>query len=362
MTLTIPSTTLAAALKSAASIVETRNTIPILTMVRLVASGDTLEITTTNLDIEYRQTLPCTVTAPFQCAVDAKRLAAMASVATGDMTLTPGDKGVIAIKAGRSRWSAPTLPVDDFPVMPVDKLNAGMKLDGVLLASIIQRTVWAASDEPTRYYLGGIFINDSDGFICYVTTNGHALTRITTTHKWPKGAPDVIVPTGLVSAVASSAEGPVKVEWDAGKVRMVAGDVTITGKTIDGSFPDYRRVIPGPSDPVAVDADELLGAVRRVRIASDAQTKKLRIARGDGSLAVRIEGTSGFEGSEDVAAECAASFESGVNADYLVGMLQALDADSVTIEQESPETPFLMRPVAQKAGLDFTGVIMGMRI
>lgn len=361
MTLTIPSTTIAQALKAAASIVETRNTIPILSMVRLVASKDTLEITTTNLDIEYRQTLACTVTEPFQCAVEAKRLASMAGAAVGDMTLTPGD-GVLTIKAGRSRWSAPTLPVDDFPVMPVDKLGAGVKMDGEVLSRIIQRTVWSASDEATRYYLGGIYLNDRDGCISYVATNGHTLVQIETTQKWPKGAPDVIVPTGLLTAMSTSAQGQVKFEWDAGKLRMTVGDVTITGKMIDGSFPDYRRVIPAPSVPVAVDADELIGAVRRVRIASDAQTKKLRISRGDGLLGVRIEGTAGFEGSEEVVAECAASFESGVNADYLEGMLKALDAGSVTIEQEDPNKPFLMRPVAQKTGLNFTGVVMGMRI
>jgi len=361
--ITIPSTTLAAALKAAASIVEARNTIPILTMVRLAASGDALEITTTNLDIEYRQTLPCTVTAPFQCAVDAKRLAAMASAATGDMTLTPGEKGVIAIKAGRSRWSAPTLPVDDFPVMPVDKLSPPLKMSGEDLAEIIRRTVWATSSDPARSYLGGIFLNDDGGKARYVATNGYALASILTASKWPKGAPNVIVPSDLANTLLGAAgEGHVTLEWDAGKLRFTAGNLTVTGKMIEGQFPDYNRIYPSPSEPMAVEAEELLGAVRRVRIASDAQTRRLRLKREDGVLAVRIEGTSGFEGSEDVVAECSAGFESGVNADYLEGMLKAAESETVSIEQDEPMGTFLVRPISGDLNMSFSGLIWPLRV
>lgn len=353
--LTIFATTLAAALKGAAAIVETKNTLPILAMVRLSASGGKLEIITTNLDVEYRQTLEADIKSDFACCVDAKRLAAMASAANANISMTL-DKDILTVKSGRSRWAAPALPVDDFPVMPDETLSKPMPFTP---APIIRRLLWAASTEVSRYYLSGIFLNNEGGKAAFVTTDGHCLCVINGATKWPTKAPDVIIAPGFLKALPDEAG---TLEWDDRKARFKAGDITVVGKVIDGTYPDYRRVIPNSCEPYAVDADDFIGAVRRVRIASDAQQRKLRISRKDGLLAVRIEGTSGFEGEEEVTADCADGFECGVNADYLVSMLQALEAESVTVEHPDAGTPMLFRPVSQKPDVSFLGVVMPMRI
>ena len=354
---TIPASTLAAALKAASSIVETRNTIPILSMVRLQASTDSLIVTTTNLDIEYRQTLEATGPSWSAC-VDAKRLAAMAGAASGDLSLSL-DGNILTVKAGRSRWAAPALPVDDFPEMPVEKLSPSVDFATSDLAEYINRTVWTASTETTRYYLGGVFLHSEEDKIRFAATDGHKAASILSEKSWPADAPDAIVSTQLANTIAAVLSDRISIAWDSHKLRAIAGDITITGKLIDGSFPDYRRVIPAISDVIQVSAESLAASVTRVRIASDAQTRKLRLTTRDGALLVKIEGTSGFEGEDELPAQFDKETETGINADYLVGMLKAIGSGDVRISQETPNSPIRFDPVNDT---DFVGVIMPMRI
>lgn len=351
MTITIQATTLAAALKGAAAIVETKNTLPILAMVMF----DGKTITTSNLDIEYRQTLEAD--GELSCAVDANRLSQWANVAKGTVTMTV-DGNILNVKAGRSRLALPALPIDDFPIMPVADLCKPMAIS---FSEIVKRTLWAASTSDSQAYLSGVFMNAEKTNARFVSTDGYRVASVTTSAKWPKGAADVILPPRLAKAIAEAGSG--SLQWDATKARFTAGDVTITGKMIEGTFPDYRRLFSKVvGDVYAVDASELLDAVRRVRIASDAQQRKLRLTKKDGALAIRIEGTSGFEGEDEITADCADGFETGVNADFLVGMLSALDADSISVQHDGPDSAMYFRPIAQGTDIAFEGLLATLRI
>ena len=347
---TIPAQTLAAALKGAAAIVETRNTIPLLACVRLTANGDGLTLTTTNLDLEYRVTLDAT--GDFDVCVHAKRLLAMASAASGDIALTPGANN-LTVKAGRSRWVAPTLPAGDFPAMPFETLSPPIAIN---LAHASRRLLWAASNAPTQAHLSGVYLNAEKAKAVLVAADGYALASIATDIKWPKGAPDVILPRPFCAALP---DGVGALSWDDRKVRFTTETATITASLVEGPFVDYRKVYKPPVEPIAVDVEGLAGAVRRVRIASDAQQRKLRVVRRDGALGLRIEGTSGFEGDEEVEADCAEGFETCVNADYLVSMLGAVEAETVAIEQEEGSPTISFRPVAGGGG--FSAIVMAMK-
>lgn len=352
--LKINNAALAKALSRAEKIVEVRNTIPILGMVKLVAEKDILTITTTNLDIEYRQTLECFADTPFSCCVDAKRLSQMANVASKDITMEL-DGSILTVKSGRSKWSAPALPADDFSTMPVSDLCDPVTFDGAELSRIIDRTIWAADVSPTRHHFCGVFFNAGS----FVATTGQVLALIETDMEF--NGPDVIAATPFLKSIQSF-DGECKLAWDDRKMQFSCGDVTITGKVIDGTFPDYRRVIPGPCEAWAVDSDDLSGVVKRVRVASDAKERKLRIRKGNNALHVRIEGTAGFEAEEEIQADCSDGFEFGINADYLSQVLTALDADSVTVEQAEQIAPIVFRPTSQKPGLSFTGIVMPLMV
>lgn len=349
--ITLPATALAAALKSAAQIVETKNTLPLLGMVKF----DGTRITTSNLDIQYTANLDAT--GELAACVDAKRLAAWASAASGSVTLTLSGH-ILTAKAGRSRMALPALPIDDFPMMPVDGLGMAM---AIAFAEVTKRTLWAASTAPSQAYLSGIFMNAEKTKARFVATDGYRVASVTTDAKWPKGAPDVIVPPELAKVLADAGAG--SLEWSDRLCRFTAGAVTITGKMLEGVYPDYRRLFAKVSgEPYAIDAGELLDAVRRVRIASDAQQRKLRIIRKDGALGIRIEGTAGAEGDDEIDADCQDGFEAGVNADFLVGMLSALDTDAVAIEHAGPDEVMYFRPIAQPVGVTFEGLLATLKI
>ena len=353
MTMKINASQLASALKAAEKIVENRNTIPILSTVRLQAADDTLTITTTNLDIEYRQVLDAKVDAPISACVDAKRLAAMASAAKGDMSMAL-DKDILTIKAGRSRWGAPVINADDFPEMPVSNLCAPINAS---LETINRRVLWAASDKEARYYLRGAYMHDDGGTARFVSTNGHVLATMGTSLKWPKDAPSAIIPDALVKVIADAGDG--SIAWDDKKLQFTSagGSVTITGKMIDGTFPDYKRVIPEVSSVWQVDSDDMTGAIKRVRIASDAKERKLRIKPTGDALELRIEGTAGFQGGEEVEAQCDHEHETMVNADYMLAMLDAAGG-VVRVSQSDSGSPMRFDPVDDTA---FVGVCMPMR-
>lgn len=370
MPLKIQSSTLAAALKGAKDVVESRNVIPILSMVRLTAIDGGLNILTTNLDIEYNQTVKLDTPGDLAVCVDARRLFDMASAANGVISIDhEPDNRRLVIKCGRSRWVMPTLPTEDFPVMSVDKLCKPMPFASEDLATVIRRVVWAASDEQVRYYLSGIFLNQENKAARFVATDGTGLASITTDVKWPKDAPDVIIPKSLLSIVSAAcgSTASVALSWDANKMRFEFpgedGAITITGKMIEGNYPDYRRVIPSATDSagaiVAINSDDLIGAVKRVRIASDAKEKKLRISRKDDVLLVRVEGTSGFEGVDEVPASCIAGFESGVNADYLVNVVSAAESENIIIDHADALVAMRFTSPTDDA---FVGVVMAMRI
>lgn len=355
MTLKIPATTLAGALKAAEKIVEARNTIPILSMVQLQAADSTLTITTTNLDIEYKQVLDADVEAPFSACVDAKRLAAMASAAKGNMSMSL-DGGILTIKAGRSRWAAPALNANDFPEMPITALCEPVAMGG--MEGIAKRVGWAASQEETRHYLKGVYMEDDGGTARFVATDGNCLATLSADVKWPEGAPGVIIPTGLVNILAAAGDG--SIAWDKHKMRFISagGSITITGKMIDGSFPDYRRVIPPVSDVFQIDCIDVAEAIRRVRIASDAKERRLRIKPEGDALSLRIEGTSGFEGTEEVEAQCDGAHETCINSEYMLAMLSAIDGGMVRVSQADAGSPMRFDPVDDTR---FIGVCMPMR-
>lgn len=357
---------LAAALSGAAAIADARSPLPILSMVRIVSDGSSLQVTTSDLNIQYQQSIRCDGDG-FSCAVDARRLLQMAQSAdAGKQFVMTIDGDRMAIKAGKSRWTLPTLPSDDFPTIHIDDLCKPMEISTASFASIAKMVPWAGSDHQSRQYLDCVFLNFHDGKTCFTATNGSVLATADTAYKWPNGAVSAMISRSAFKSIAAACGevGVIKLMWGANRFVADFGDAgpVIVSTLVDGDYPDYRRIMPDPCEPIAVDTASIANAVRRVRIASDAKDKKLRITRLDGALSISIEGTAGMEGAEDIAADCSAGFTSGANADYIMSMLTAIGAESVTIEQKDENSVMQLRAVSQDAEMDFTGLVMPMRI
>lgn len=341
MAITIESGVLSRAMKTAATIVEGANTIPILANVRLEARGDELEITTTNMEIEFRQRVSLAQGGELSTTVDARRLAAIAGAAeSGQQISLDLADGRLVAKAGRSRWQLPVISAADFPPMPFEAAGHGLRMTGKELGDIVDRTLWSASTEETRYYLCGIYVDPEGSKVRFTTTNGISIVCLTSDLAWPGDAPPVIIPSKFARTMKTvvSEAADVAVAWNDGKIRVTVGDVTLTGKLVEGTFPDYRRVLPQKSgDPILVDPENLRRALKRMELVGSEKTRAVAVDIRDGWLEVQMaDGGGAGEANEQVPADCRTLHRAGFNCRYLAEALAAVGGDTVQIHQEAP--------------------------
>lgn len=316
---------LARLLSSVTKAVESKNTIPILATVRLVADGTELQATATNLDIEITGSVP--TDGSLACCVDAKLLAGIVSKAGGDVTLEH-DGTTLTVKSGRSRFKLQTLPVEDFPDLTAGDFTATFDAD---LSSVFAGVAFAVSTEETRYYLNGVYLEPTAA----TATDGHRLAHVAT--ELPSFQP-VIVPS---KTVALWPKGSANVSLSSTKIRVQTADVVLTSKLIDGSYPDYQRVIPTQNDKfVLADKAALQAAVARVSTVADQRGRavKLEIAPGQVGLSVRGDAEATDSVEVDYSGE---PLEIGFNAAYLQEILANVPGETVRIALNDAGSPTL---------------------
>ncbi len=281
-------------------VVERRNTIPILSNVLLRADGQSLLLKATDLDLEVTERLAADVgqkgatTLPAHILYDIVRKLPDGAQVTLEAT---GETGQLTLRSGRSRFSLQALPDSDFPDLAAGEFSHDFKLAASDLKRLIDKTQFAISNEETRYYLNGIFLHaiEVEGHLMLraVATDGHRLARVEIPA--PAGAagmPGVIVPRKAVAEVQKLIEDPaleVRVEISPAKIRFTFGDVVLTSKLIDGTFPDYARVIPSGNDKrLVVDRAPFAAAVDRVSTISSERGRAVKLAVAEGKLILSV--------------------------------------------------------------------------
>lgn len=271
--------------------VESRNTIPILATVRLVAEGGRLTATATDLDIQITGGVPCE--GDFAGCLDAKMLSGIVNKLTGDTVDISDAGGQVVVQAGRSRFKMHTLPIDDFPSIDVGALPHGFDCD---IAAMVGPVRFAISTEETRYYLNGVYLQPESA----TATDGHRLS--TRRHESLSDFPGVILPSKLVGMLPKS---KVHVDLSDTKVRITAGaddgETVIVSKLIDGTFPDYDRVIPKNNDKIVTfDNAELRAAAERVAVAAEQRGRGVRLDITANGIELSLHGEA--EAQDSVAA------------------------------------------------------------
>ena len=341
------------------SVVERRNTIPILSNVLLEASGDGLvKIMATDLDLQVVESLDAaSVDTPGAITVSAHLLFDIArKLPDGTRVELETAENRMTVKAGRSRFQLPTLPRDDFPTIVEGDLPTSFELPAAMLAEMIDRTRFAISTEETRYYLNGIFlhVSEDDGPVLKAAaTDGHRLARFTL--KQPEGAagmPDVIVPRKAVAELRKlleeSLDGNVLIDLSASKIRFTLGGeggVVLTSKLIDGTFPDYSRVIPTGNDKLLkVDPKSFFAGVDRVATIATEKTRAVKMGIEADKVTLSVTSPDNGTAAEELPAQYDASgLEIGFNANYLKDILGQIDGDSVELHLSDPGSPTLIR-------------------
>ncbi|MEL7130509.1 MAG: DNA polymerase III subunit beta [Pseudomonadota bacterium] len=352
MKLTLERSDLLNALSHVQNVVERRNTIPILSNVLMSADAGALTLTATDLDIEAVDTADASVadggavTAPAHTLFDVVRK--LPTGAEVELELQPENQR-LAIRSGRANFALPTLPATDFQTMQGDGDGTVFEVDAASLRRLIDKTRFAISTEETRYYLNGVYLHglESGGqaVLRTVATDGHrlALAEIPA----PEGAESlagVIIPRkaiGEIRRLIESLDGGVQMAVSDSKIVVRAGRAVLTSKLIDGSFPDYARVIPQSNEKKLVIDNKLFeAAVDRVATVSAERSRSVKLSLGDDRLTLAVNHAETGQGNEELEASYAAdAMEVGFNAKYLLdvaGQIEAAEAEFLFNDPASP--------------------------
>jgi len=372
MKLSIERGTLLKAVSQAQSVVERRNTIPILANVLIEAEGNTVNFRATDLDIEVSDKAPAQVERPGSTTVSAVMLHEIVRKLPDGALVTLADDGTagrLTVEAGRSNFNLATLPKEDFPVMASSEYASNFSAKATVLRRLFDKSKFAISTEETRYYLNGVYMHVSDfegtKVLRCVATDGHRLARIDA--DLPGGAedmPGVIVPrktVGELRKLLDDDDMMIAVSVSETKIRFATPNITLTSKVIDGTFPDYTRVIPqGNTRKMEVDAAEFAKAVDRVATVSSERSRAVKLSLDEDRLILSVNAPDSGAAEEELAVAYGDErLEIGFNAKYLLEIASQVDRENAVFLFNSAGDPTLMREGNDQSAVY---VVMPMRV
>jgi DNA polymerase III subunit beta len=370
MRVTIERSAFLKALNHVQSVVERRNTIPILSNVLVQAKGEAVKLTATDLDIEIIETVAAEVAQDGAVTVAAHMLYDIVRKLPdgAQLELDQGpDTGRVAIKAGRSRFALQALPPEDFPDLNAGELANRFTLKASELKGLVEKTRFAISTEETRYYLNGIYLHEvaANQTLRAVATDGHRLARAQVPlPDGAKGMPGIIVPRKTVLELVKLIEGDdgeVEVALSTSKIRFSCNGLTLTSKLIDGTFPDYERVIPRNNDKTLdVDTKLFSSAVDRVSTISFEKGRAVKLNVGDGRVVLTVNNPDSGSAEEEIAASYDAEpIDIGFNSRYLLDIASQIKSDTARFQLADAGSPTIVLDPSDDQALY---VLMPMRV
>lgn len=350
------------------SVVESANTIPILSNMMLKSEGDRLRLTSTDLDIMIEQAVPATVEAGGGTTVHSRTLfdivkklpdGAVVGCELADNRLT--------VRAGRSRFQLQTLPVEDFPYIANTREGARFTMEASAFHRLIGGPLYAVSTEETRYYLNGVYLHcrEAQGDIAACATNGHQLALY-----WDdrpggaEGMPGVIVPRktcGLLARHLDGVKGEATISVAATRMTVQWGQSSLTTKLIDGTFPDYERVVPRGNQLVAdIAAEAIKASVARVITVSEEKSSGVKLRFKRDAIELYVSNSEGGSATDQVdVSYVGPEMSIGFNAKYLITTIDALDDEAIRMAISDAGSAAVFTPAS---GRNCMAVIMPLRV
>lgn len=371
MKLSIDRAALLRSLNHMQGVVERRNTIPILSNVLMKAEDGSLSLSSTDMDLEINESVAANVaasgatTAPAHTFHDIVRK--MPDGTEVEIELN-SDGTQMTVRSGRSQFKLSCLPVADFPEITVGELPSNFAIPASDLRALIDRTKFAMSTEETRYYLNGIYLHaaEHDGVkvLRAVATDGHRLARFEM--PLPDGAasmPNVIIPrkaVGEVRKLIEDAADLIRISLSENKVRFSFDHIVLTSKLIDGTFPDYQRVIPQGNDKIVeVDPKIFTRAIDRVSTISDGKSRALKITLRGKQMILSASSPESGSATEEVEVRSDSDMEIGFNAKYLLDITSQIEGEGCRLTLADSASPTIIQDNSDPSALY---VLMPLRV
>lgn len=323
-------------LQAVIGVVERRQTLPVLANVLVVAEGDVLALTATDLEVELAARTEAKITEPGRTTLPARKLMDIVRNLPAAVRISiTVEEDRAHIVAARSRFTLSTLPANDFPVVDIIDDGQPFSLPENQLHALIEKTHFSMALQDVRYYLNGLLLELDGTTIRAVATDGHRLALSEAqTSNGVEGERQVIVPRKGIQELLrllSDNDEDVQLELGNNHIRVSLPDTKFTSKLIDGRFPDYQRVIPANADQIMqVDRENLRQALVRVSILSNEKYRGVRFNISAHELQIQSHNPEQEEAEELIPAEFEGdSLEIGFNASYLGEAISAIDEEVV---------------------------------
>mgnify|MGYP001819186113 FL=1 len=351
-------------LQAVIGVVERRQTMPILSNVLLVAKGNELAVTATDLEVELVAQAEVAVEAGGEITVSGRKLLdicrALPEGAQVDFCVS-GEK--VVVRAGRSKFSLATLPAAEFPTVEDIKSGQTVTVEQSVLGRLIEKTHFSMAQQDVRYYLNGMLLETGGKRLRAVATDGHRLALCEAEVESAVDEQQVIVPRKGVLELQRllSGEGSVNVELGENHVRIQLDGIRFTSKLIDGRFPEYDRVIPkDSSNELTADRESLRNALQRTAILSNEKYRGIRLIIRDSGVVMQAHNPEQEEAEEELeVAYSGEDIEIGFNVNYLLDALGGVDGEEVRVSVQDGNSSCLIRKPGSE---ECKFVVMPMRL
>ena len=353
-------------LQQIASVVERRQTLPILANILINAGKGTLQMTATDLEVELKTQAKAECEGEMDFTVPARKLLDITKALPEGAKITVDvESDKVKLQSGRSRFSLGVLPAQDYPVIEPIPSNSVLTLKESLFKRLIEKTQFAMAQQDVRYYLNGMLLEISKGDIRTVATDGHRLAMSQSEGAVTKDIDiQVIMPRKAVielGRLLRDQDEDIKIELSNSYIKVLLNNAVFTSKLIDGRFPEYQRVMPSGSDKeVEAEKTILRQSLTRASILSNEKYRGIRFFLQKDVLQLQAHNPEQEEAEEEVEIDYQGEeIKIGFNVGYLLDAISAIEEDSVIIELKDSNSSALMYG---KGNSESRYVIMPMRI
>ena len=371
MKISVEKTSIFKSLSYVQSIVEKKNTIPVLSNVLIQAKDNNLILSATDMDISITVQLNCSVIEEGFATVAAHTLYDIIRKLpdSNEVEFISNDGKIFSIRSGKSKFSLGCLPKEDFPIIEVDKLKSEISIESQELLKLIEKTRFAISNEETRYFLNGIYFHkielENKNYLSIVATDGHRLAKIDyESNLLTEELPGVIIPKKTINELCkllSDYKGTVKIDLDPNKIIFYIDKSVLISKLIDGNFPDYQRVIPKDNKNImTINRNEFCMAVDRVSTITNEKSPVIKFKLLNNLMNMTSADSENGLATEDIITEYSGEeIEIGFNSKYILEMINHLTDDKIKLSFNDSSSPVI---ATEESNENLIYVLMPMRV
>ena len=354
-------------LQSLISVVPAKSTFPVLANIMLEAQGGRVSLSATDLEIAAVTQVDAKVTNPGAITVPAKQFTEIIKQLPQLTVDIEANENKVTIKCDRSRFNIIGLPKDEFPKMPELKKDKSIKLAGAILQSIIKKTMFAVANDTSRPALCGVLFQMNGDNLRVVTTDGRRLAMFETliTPVQHKGEL-LLSPKGLnvINRMLGGQEKEISIQFDDSYSKFSFDTTQVFARHIEGTYPDYEKVIPsGNKKVMTTNVDLFTAAVRRVAILSDTFTYQIKMSLKADSIDLSSQTVDIGEAKETISAKYDGDdMDIGYNASYLLDIIKNIESEELNLFLNTPLSAALIKPVQAQGDYKLTYLLMPLRL